>query len=96
MDGGQDAGFSIPPELSFSTLIPANGVKPYGNSDFPEIGKFRPTIGIFNFFAFFWEFCSGIPLPRLVIDPPTLILSRNLPLKPQIPPVGEPVQWAHF
>ena len=36
--------------------------------NFPEVGKFRPTIGLFNFFVF-WGF-SGIPLPRLVIDPP--------------------------
>ena len=37
---------------------------------FPEIGKFRATIGIFIFrFLFFGQF-SEIPLPRLVIGPP--------------------------
>ena len=48
--------------------------------NFREIGNFRPTIGLFNFFAFWGDCCSGIPLPRLVIYPP-LISSRNLPRK---------------
>ena len=66
-------------------LSPARGLKPYVISNFPEIGKFPPTIGFFNF-CVSRGFSSDVPLPRLVMDPAPMILSRKLPLKSQIAP----------